>query len=634
MEPRPLPTPRQQYAKALEDIAKRYSRLDDQTVRRLISLLQETRKEIAIQLLNNPTAFESFRLGQLRASIDQIIGEFQTKLNTSLRSSFSDATGLGAASVIEPLAAVGVGASFNTISPQLVNTAVDFSAELVQNIAADLRQSINTQLRLAVLAQQSPFVAMKNITKALGIKASDGIWGKRRRPELVRGVAARSETIVRTEMTRIFNLATHSQQREAAEAIPGLTKRWIATADERTRDSHIAAHQATLTEPIPIDEPFNVGGSSLMFPGDPAGPAGETINCLLPGNEVVAPGVLAATRSTYKGPAIELTFGDDKKLSVTPNHPILTTNGFVAAKLLNEGGYIISSGRGEEIASAIDPNYDYMPTAVEDVWRSIFVSAKSRNVSRIANVPHNFYGDGRFVDGYVDIVRADSLLGSDIGYPSFAQEFCEDDLGWGYILESFLSGDSPFFEFFERTFFPLDRDISRLCDGLSLLEGHTRKPRSVCLTSVPSDNANAGQKTSDCGAGNAVPAGQGDLGFSFEVSAGAGVRDHGRPFSNFDSVFKEPGPHHPFGYIELGRKFLDRFAGLVETNCIRNIRYFNFSGHVYDLQTIEGLYISNTCVVKNCRCTTAIVHPDVEPIKTPLDASINREIDKREKQAA
>jgi len=31
--------------------------------------------------------------------------------------------------------------------------------------------------------------------------------------------------------------------------------------------------------PIPIDEPFRVGGADLMYPGDPNGPPGETINC-------------------------------------------------------------------------------------------------------------------------------------------------------------------------------------------------------------------------------------------------------------------------------------------------------------------------------------------------------------------
>jgi len=274
-----LPTDRRRYTKALEDVSKRYSRLDDETVRRLVALLQDTRRGIASLLLNNPTDFETFRLGQLRASVEQVIGEFQTNLGRSLQTSFSDATGLGSASVIEPLRAVGISGSFNAISPQLVNAAVDFSAMLVQNISNDLRGSIDTQLRLAVLAQQSPTEAMKNITKALGVKASDGVWGKRKRPESVKGVAARSETIVRTEMTRVFNLATNSQQREAAEVIPGLKKRWIATGDERTRSSHIAAHQETAAEPIPIDEPFNVGGSSLMFPGDPAGAPEETINC-------------------------------------------------------------------------------------------------------------------------------------------------------------------------------------------------------------------------------------------------------------------------------------------------------------------------------------------------------------------
>jgi hypothetical protein len=46
---------------------------------------------------------------------------------------------------------------------------------------------------------------------------------------------------------------------------------------------------------------------------------------------------------------------------------------------------------------------------------------------------------------------------------------------------------------------------------------------------------------------------------------------------------------------------------LVASDKVVKIRNFNFSGHVYDLQSIEGLYIANSIVVKNCRCALAPV---------------------------
>ena len=275
-----MATPKEQFASRLDEISRRFDNLEDDTIKRLISLLQDTRVNLGSALAGNPTDFEQFRLSSLRASVDDIIAQFESQLNRDLAGSLTGVSEIGVVSVAEPLDVIGLNvSSFNVISPQQVNIALDFSADLVQNITDDLRGKINTELRLATLAEKSPFQAMKDITDKLGVKATDGIWGTRNRPEVVKGVAARAETIVRTEMTRIHNLAQNTTQQQAASIIPGLLKRWIATPDRRTRKTHRNAHKRYFKEPIPIDEPFRVGNSDLMFPGDPRGEAKETVNC-------------------------------------------------------------------------------------------------------------------------------------------------------------------------------------------------------------------------------------------------------------------------------------------------------------------------------------------------------------------
>lgn len=273
-----MPTPKQRYARALRDIAKRYGALDDRTVRRLIELLQQVRRELSSDLAAGPSESQ-YRLRQLRASVDRLMSQFEGQLAADLRASVAQAYNLGQAGVTEPLQAIGVRGAFNQVNPAQLNITLDFSAELARGISVDLRHRIDTQLRLAVLGQTEPFETMKAITRALGLKARDGVWGRRRRPEVVRGVAARAETIVRTEMARIFNLAHHSQQAATAQTVPDLRKTWIATGDHRTRISHLRAHARYRDNPIPVNEPFAVGGALLMYPGDPAGPASETINC-------------------------------------------------------------------------------------------------------------------------------------------------------------------------------------------------------------------------------------------------------------------------------------------------------------------------------------------------------------------
>jgi uncharacterized protein with gpF-like domain len=54
-----------------------------------------------------------------------------------------------------------------------------------------------------------------------------------------------------------------------------LRKEWIAAEDERTRPDHNEANGQI----VDMDQAFDVGGEALMYPGDPAGSAGNIINC-------------------------------------------------------------------------------------------------------------------------------------------------------------------------------------------------------------------------------------------------------------------------------------------------------------------------------------------------------------------
>jgi uncharacterized protein with gpF-like domain len=154
---------------------------------------------------------------------------------------------------------------------------LDFSAKLIQDITDDMRAGIDKSVRRAVIGEMSTIDAMRDITNTLGIEARAGVWKKRHDP--VKGIAARAETDLRTEMGRAFNLATFSQQQEAAARIPGLTKSWTATGDVRTRPTHLRAHMKYKTNPIPVLAKFQVGSARLMYPLDPTGPPEETINC-------------------------------------------------------------------------------------------------------------------------------------------------------------------------------------------------------------------------------------------------------------------------------------------------------------------------------------------------------------------
>ena len=88
-------------------------------------------------------------------------------------------------------------------------------------------------------------------------------------PEIAR---ARSSVIARTET---HGAAGYGAQGAAVETGLELSKEWIASEDERTRDSHAEINGQI----VGMQDYFDVGGYSAQFPGDPSLPPEECINC-------------------------------------------------------------------------------------------------------------------------------------------------------------------------------------------------------------------------------------------------------------------------------------------------------------------------------------------------------------------
>lgn len=81
----------------------------------------------------------------------------------------------------------------------------------------------------------------------------------------------RAERIARTEATAAYGFVSLNALHER-----GFTsKRWVARHDDQTRPSHLEVDGQTL----PLGQHFIVGGSALMVPADPSGPASQVMNC-------------------------------------------------------------------------------------------------------------------------------------------------------------------------------------------------------------------------------------------------------------------------------------------------------------------------------------------------------------------
>lgn len=100
---------------------------------------------------------------------------------------------------------------------------------------------------------------------------------------IAREIRKQAPIIARKRAAAIARTETHNAAMAAIEAsmkhkhIEIASKTWHAVGDAKTRPTHAAAHGQT----VPFDQPFSVGGSQMMRPGDSSLGAGadEIVNC-------------------------------------------------------------------------------------------------------------------------------------------------------------------------------------------------------------------------------------------------------------------------------------------------------------------------------------------------------------------
>lgn len=181
----------------------------------------------------------------------------------------------------------------DTLMPALDASMISAGLEVVQRLASVLDNSLTlltdqaldteqylkqAQNRLVGIGNELWFNARTQLAEGIALGESQPKLAQRVR-DAVGVTAPRARTIARTESHGARNVAAMAtlQRFESAYAVPSgvIRKQWQATEDERTRHTHDEADGQT----VPFADPFMVGGFSLAFPGDPAGPPQEVINC-------------------------------------------------------------------------------------------------------------------------------------------------------------------------------------------------------------------------------------------------------------------------------------------------------------------------------------------------------------------
>lgn len=380
---------------------------------------------------------------------------------------------------------------------------------------------------------------------------------KRIRSQFNAITTGRSKVIAQTETSAAYGFGDHLAQKGAGVQ----WRMWLTSGKGNSRPSHAAADG----QKVRIDEPFIVGGVPLMYPGDENGPPEEVINCFLPGT-MVAGRFVAGLKASYAGKAWRIVTKKGEALSVTPNHPVLTTQGWILAKHLCKGYTLLNTRLNISDSMLRNPDYQNRETRVEDVFNALASNGTGR--LQMVGALH-LYGDGEFCNGNVNIVAPNLELLNSIEAGGF------NSIGNGGLK-------------------PADAKLATIERGSSFDFGCAGiRPATAGSPCSPENPLKLSRVITD-----GIPSPLLSIGHvaDWDSLRFEGAKQRGSAGSDFAS--------------ELCRSHAREIA----LDEVVEVREFDFCGHVYDLQTDVGYLVAQNIINSNCYCTTAAIRgEDDEP---------------------
>lgn len=355
---------------------------------------------------------------------------------------------------------------------------------------------------------------------------------------------ARAQMIATTEITRAYADAAQAGGEALRVEFPevAVTKMWFTNNDDRV--CPICGPMDG--QEVDVEAEFK-GGDGELYQFPPA-----HVNCLL-GDTLVsaADRIAAVSEREYEGEVVAIYTAGHHELTCTPNHPILTRHGWMAAGLLQEGAQVLCGSIPERMALG-DIHNQHVPTRIEEIAKAF---RRSQHVfpAEVPVAAEDFHGDG--AGSEVAVVWSDGLL-RDRFNADLRQHPGELSLGRRHMGMPFLPRSSASGQLLFGDCAPTSGGMSRNYLPRSLSMRHSLPLHSLGLGLVAHGYTSLYEALADRPTIDANASGYGILGLASEVALDDVVRVERKPFR----------------------------------------------GHVYNLQTECGGYIANAIVTHNCRC--------------------------------
>jgi len=297
----------------------------------------------------------------------------------------------------------------------------------------------------------------------------------------------------------------------------------------------------------------------------------------LPGDTVVnGANVLAVYRRWYSGPFIEVITKAGRKFSGTPNHPMLTTRGWVGLGNLQESDDLVCYDRfGDKSGASGDVDVEKPPSTIDEIFHS-FASVGIFERRRATEV--DFHGDG--IDGNVDVFATNG------------------ELAYGYFVPIKKSG-------IENVFTESDvREILLVTEGVAF-----SRDKLAGFTETADCSPRSNNMFSDTGIIDVVCVGDISRRFTTVISSediqgvrsefGMAAKSCGEQQSarfrmgSDEGICENASPSHNGRVtMEDGSNLSETMTGQIEIDHPLLIRRIEFwCGHVFNLMTREGYFI-------------------------------------------
>lgn len=359
-----------------------------------------------------------------------------------------------------------------------------------------------------------------------------------------------------------------------------------------------------------IPTPANL---ALLYPLDGNDSIG---NCVAEGTLVEGPtSPHIGYRIPYSGPVVTLITESGRCLTVTPNHAILTPGGFSLARLLQEGDYVVCGRFAEKFGrSTINSHFNRAPTPIEQVVTALDRISLSRGKERVAMpIAGDFHGDGRFVNGNVDVVGADSLLCCESN-AALREPQSQSQIGSTGELHRALHGQSaPFEAIRSGRLAPFSR-VGRVGENSLFRNRHSGVAKTDRLSQTTRFYSTRSQLALEEPATKPEDLTETFDSLSVEVSlrsvthvptrglleivkGSLGIAHTPRWYASRSYPSNEGLPTD----LQLTSELFSRFAGDISLDRVIHIRRReDFHGHVYDLSMDSNWYAADGIITHNC----------------------------------